>query len=185
MQKAVKKSLGSVLALATIVLIALSLMAAQSSTSQGTTKGKGKAAGKSGAARTAAKHAYQPNEIKWGPPPPFVPAGAEVAVLEGNPMGTTGDFTIRIKAPDGYQIAPHWHPKRENVTIISGTLNVGMGDKFDESKMAGFSAGSFAYMDPSMHHYVKAVGETVVQVHGAAPLAFNYVNPSDDPSKKK
>jgi quercetin dioxygenase-like cupin family protein len=108
-----------------------------------------------------------------------------MAVLEGNPAGTTGDYTIRVQMPDGYQIAPHWHPKRENVTVISGTLNFGMGDKFDESKMTPYTAGSFAYLDPSMHHYVKAVGETVVQIHGMAPLAFNYVNPADDPSKKQ
>jgi hypothetical protein len=25
----------------------------------------------------------------------------------------------------------------------------------------------------------------VVQVHGMSPLQFNYVNPNDDPSKKK
>ena len=51
--------------------------------------------------------------------------------------------------------------------------------------MKPFPAGSFAYLDPSMHHYVKMQGETVVQIHGAAPLAFTYINPSDDPRNKK
>jgi hypothetical protein len=86
--------------------------------------------------------------------------------------------------PNGYKISPHWHPHRENVTVISGNLKVGMGDKFDESKMTPFGAGSFAYLDPDMHHYVMANGEVVVQVHGMSPAQFNYVNPSDDPSKK-
>lgn len=86
--------------------------------------------------------------------------------------------------PADYKIAPHWHPKRENVTVISGALKVGMGDKFDGSKMGTFAAGSFAYLDPDMHHYVMASGETVVQVHGMSPLQFNYVDPEDDPSKK-
>jgi quercetin dioxygenase-like cupin family protein len=117
--------------------------------------------------------------------PAFVPPGAQLAVLEGDPTASTGDFTIRIKMPDGYRIPPHWHPKRENVTVVSGTFKVGMGDTFDETKMGGFGAGSFAYMDPSMHHYAMASGETIVQVHGMSPLAFNYVNPGDDPSKKK
>ncbi len=130
-------------------------------------------------------NAYTPDAVKYGAAPPFIPAGAQLAVLEGNPMGTTGDYTIRLKMPDGYKIAPHWHPKRENVTILSGTLNFGMGDTFDESKMKPFAAGSFAYLDPDMHHYVKAQGETVVQIHGMAPVKFNYVNPEDDPSKKK
>jgi hypothetical protein len=59
-----------------------------------------------------------------------------------------------------------------------------MGDTFDTSKMMDMPAGSFGYMDPSMHHYVMAEGETVVQVHGMSPVQFNYVNPADDPSKK-
>jgi quercetin dioxygenase-like cupin family protein len=90
-----------------------------------------------------------------------------------------------LKMPDGYRIAPHWHPLRENVTVISGTFKVGMGDRFDESKMATFPAGSFAFLDPDMHHFAMASGEVVVQVHGQAPLQFNYVNPDDDPSRKK
>ena len=133
----------------------------------------------------AAKHAFTPDDVQYGPPPPCVPPGAQVAVLEGNPAATTGDYTIRVKAPDGYVIPPHFHPKRENVTVISGTLNVGMGDKIDEGSMKPFAAGSFAYLDPSMHHYVKAQGETVVQVHGQAPLAFTYITKSDDPRNKK
>jgi quercetin dioxygenase-like cupin family protein len=132
-----------------------------------------------------ADNVFTPDKIPYGPVPAFVAPGAQLAVLEGDPTASSGDFTIRIKMPDGYRIAPHWHPKRENVTVVSGTFKVGMGDTFDEAKMGSFAAGSFAYMDPDMHHYAMASGETVVQVHGMSPLAFNYVNPSDDPSKKK
>ncbi|MGA2003080.1 MAG: cupin domain-containing protein [Terriglobales bacterium] len=130
------------------------------------------------------QNAFTPDQIKYGPPPPFIAPGAQVAVIEGDPMASSGDFTVRLKMPDGYKIAPHWHPKRENVTVISGTFKAGMGDKFDESKMMTFPAGSFVYLDPDMHHYAMASGEAVVQVHGISPLQFNYVNPADDPSKK-
>jgi ChrR-like protein with cupin domain len=130
------------------------------------------------------KNAFTPDTIPWGPPPPFINPGAQLAVIEGNPGATSGDYTVRLKMPDGYRIAPHWHPQRENVTVISGTFKVGMGDTFDKDKMASFSAGSFAFLDPDMHHYAMAVGEVIVQVHGNAPLQFNYLNPADDPSKK-
>ncbi len=130
------------------------------------------------------QNAFTPDQIKWGPPPPFVAPGAQLAVNEGNPMASSGDFTIRLKMPNGYKIAPHWHPKREYVTVISGSFKVGMGDKFDQTKMTTFPAGSFAYLDPDMHHYAMASGETIVQVHGMSPLQFNYVNPADNPSKK-
>jgi hypothetical protein len=131
------------------------------------------------------KHVFMPDAIPYGPAPAFVVAGAQLAVLEGNPGAASGDYTIRLKMPDGYRIAPHWHPQRENVTVISGTFKVGMGDSFDESKMGAFPAGSFAFLDPDMHHYAMASGEVVVQVHGKSPLQFNYVNPNDDPSRKK
>ncbi|MGD0823763.1 MAG: cupin domain-containing protein [Terriglobales bacterium] len=130
------------------------------------------------------QNTFTPGQIKYGPPPPFVAPGAQLAVIEGDPMASSGDFTIRLKMPNGYKIAPHWHPKRENVTVISGNFKVGMGDKFDQAKMMTFPAGSFAYLDPDMHHYAMASGAVVVQVHGMSPLQFNYVNPADDPSKK-
>jgi len=134
---------------------------------------------------TSEKHAFTPDAIPYGPAPAFVAPGAQLAVLEGNPAASSGDYTVRLKMPDGYRIAPHWHPQRENVTVISGTFKVGMGDHFDESKMGAFPAGSFAYLDPDMHHYAMASEEVVVQVHGTAPLQFNYVNPADDPSRNK
>jgi uncharacterized RmlC-like cupin family protein len=129
-------------------------------------------------------NAFTPGQITYGPVPPFVASGAQLAVLEGDPTASSGDFTIRLKMPAGYKIAPHWHPKRENVTVISGNFKVGMGDKFDTATMKLFPAGSFAYLDPDMHHYAMASGATVVQVHGQSPLQFNYVNPADDPSEK-
>lgn len=138
-------------------------------------------------AKTASseKHAFTLDAIPYGPAPAFVAPGAQLAVLEGNPGASGGDYTVRLKMPDGYRIAPHWHPLRENVTVISGTFKVGMGDRFEESTMGSFPAGSFAFLDPDMHHYAMASGEVVVQVHGMAPLQFNYVNPQDDPSHKK
>ena len=134
-------------------------------------------------AESGTQNAFAPDQIKWGPAPPFVAQGAKLAVIEGNPMASSGDYTIRLKMPAGYKIAPHWHPKRENVTVISGDFRVGMGDKFEESKMTSFPAGSFAFLDPDLHHYAMASSETIVQVHGMSPLQFNYVNPMDDPSK--
>ena len=132
-----------------------------------------------------AQNVFTPDQVKFGPAPPFLPPGAQLAVLEGNPMASSGDFTVRLKMPDGYKIAPHTHPNRENVTVLSGTVKVGMGDQFDASKMMSFGTGSFAYLDPSMHHYAMGSGETVLQIHGMAPLKINYVDPNDDPSKKK
>jgi catechol 2,3-dioxygenase-like lactoylglutathione lyase family enzyme len=139
------------------------------------------------AAQSAAHetHEFTPDTIPWGPGPPFLNPGAQLAVLEGNPAASSGDFTVRVKMPDGFRIAPHFHPNRENVTVLQGTFKLGMGDHFDTKKMAAFTEGSFAFLDPNMHHYAMACGEVIVQVHGQSPLQFNYINPEDDPSTKK
>jgi quercetin dioxygenase-like cupin family protein len=128
---------------------------------------------------------FTPDTIPWGPAPPVVPPGAQFAVLEGDPTGSTGDFTVRLKMPDGYRIPPHWHPNRENVTVIGGTLKLGMGDVFRTEKMTALPNGSFGFLDPNMHHYAMACGQTIVQVHGQSPFQFNYINPEDDPSNRK
>src|ERR1041384_1667291 len=73
----------------------------------------------------------QPDGLKWHAGPPSLPKGAQIAVLEGDP-GKEGPFVFRVKVPDGYRIPPHTHPKTERVTVISGTFNIGMGDKFNE-----------------------------------------------------
>src|SRR5256885_5199362 len=127
-------------------------------------------------------HVYQSaKELKWGPAPPVVPKGAEAVVLDGNPLGEGGAYTLRLKMPDGYKIPPHWHPTDENVTVLSGTLGAGMGDKMDAAGGQLIKAGGFVRMSKSVHHYAWAKGPTTIQVHGNAPFAFTYVNPADDP----
>ena len=122
------------------------------------------------------------SDIQWGDAPPSVPAGAKFAVLEGDPA-KAGFFTIRLKTPDGYRIAPHWHPTDEHLTIISGTFHLGMGDKFDEASGTALPAGSYASTPAKMRHYAWTTGETEVQVSGMGPFQINYVNPADDPRK--
>ncbi len=121
-------------------------------------------------------------EMKWGPAPPSLKKGAELAVVSGNPAAA-GPFVIRLKVPAGYIIAPHWHPTDEHVTVISGTFAVGMGEKFDAKAMKEMPAGSYGMLPAEMRHYAMAKTAAIVQVHGTGPFVLNYVNPADDPSK--
>ena len=122
-------------------------------------------------------------DLKWGPAPPGLPPGAEAAVLSGDP-GQTGPFVIRAKFPDGYSVPPHFHPTDENVTVLSGSLAVGTGDKLDPAAAKTLAAGDFVKMPKAMHHFAIAKGVTTIQVHGMGPFAVTYVNPNDDPRKK-
>jgi quercetin dioxygenase-like cupin family protein len=122
-------------------------------------------------------------DIKWAPAPPSIPAGAQVAVLYGNP-GKDGMFAMRLKMPKGYRIAPHTHPKPEIVTVISGTARLGMGGTPDPAKAKVLPAGSFFAMSPGMPHFFLADEDTVIQLNSTGPWSLTYVNPADDPRQK-
>jgi len=139
---------------------------------------------KPAAQKAPSKHVIvTPDQVKWGPPPPALPPGSEAAVLEGDP-GKAGMFTVRLKMPDGYTVPPHSHPTDERVTIISGSLMAGMGNKMDEAAMQALNTGAYANMPARMNHYVRAKGETIVQVSAMGPFEVKYANPNDDPRKK-
>jgi hypothetical protein len=127
---------------------------------------------------------YPSAEIQWKDGPASLPAGAKFAVLEGDPS-REGFFTMRLWLPDGFKIPPHWHPKVERVTVISGTFNLGMGEKFDQTATRAMLTGTFGFWPSEMRHFAWAKGETVLQLHGTGPWMITYVNPSDDPRKPK
>jgi hypothetical protein len=124
-----------------------------------------------------------PDAVKWGPAPPGLPAGAQIAVLTGDPRKPV-PYVLRAKLPDGYRVPPHWHPTDENVTVLKGTLMVGKGEKFSADSSAALTPGSFARMPRGMRHFAWTKGETIIQVHGVGPFDIVYVNPEDDPRKK-
>jgi quercetin dioxygenase-like cupin family protein len=139
-----------------------------------------------GAPATPTQHAtiVQPDQVNYGPAPASLPAGAELAILEGKPS-EPGPFTMRLRLPDGYRIPPHYHPAIEHVTVLEGTFKVGMGEKFDASALTPLKAGTFGALAPGTRHFAQAQGRTVVQVHGVGPWKLVYVNPADDPRNKQ
>ena len=124
-----------------------------------------------------------PSEIQWGDAPPVFPKGAKMAVLYGDPSKPGELFIVRLKVPAGYKIPAHWHPTDENVTVISGTFNMGMGDKLDPAKSKAFPAGSFAVAPAKVNHFAFAKNAAIVEVSAIGPFAMTYVNPADDPTK--
>ena len=118
--------------------------------------------------------------VKWGPAPPMLPKGAEIAVLAGNPA-EAGLISLRLKVPKGYIVPPHWHPMAEQVTVVSGTVNLGMGEKLDKSKSQEFSAGGFYSLPAQKAHFAWTSTGAVIQIALMGPFAITYVNPADDP----
>ncbi|HJS47341.1 MAG TPA: cupin domain-containing protein [Gemmatimonadales bacterium] len=123
-----------------------------------------------------------PDAVTWMSAPPILPPGATVAILEGDPA-KPGPFTMRLRMPDGYRIAPHFHAALEHVTVLSGSFLVGMGGKWDAAALKSLPVGSFGVIPPGMQHFAQARGETVIQLHGIGPWGLTYVNPADAPGQ--
>ncbi|HXH28973.1 MAG TPA: cupin domain-containing protein [Candidatus Polarisedimenticolia bacterium] len=123
-------------------------------------------------------------EASWGPAPNMLPPGAQIEVLGGNPMGDSL-FTVRLKFPAGYRIPAHSHPRDEHVTVLSGKLHIGMGDKLDPAGGKALGVGGFGLMPANANHFAYCNEATTILLHGWGPIEFKYVNPADDPRNQK
>jgi hypothetical protein len=125
----------------------------------------------------------QATALKWGPAPPGLPPGSQVAIVAGDP-GKAESYVLRAKLPRGYRVMPHTHSTDENVTVLSGTAHIAMGANFDAKKGDTLSAGGFFTAKQGMQHYFWVTSPTIIQVHGIGPFDITYVNPDDDPRRK-
>ena len=159
----------------TVLLAAFAIIApAQSATKSKT----GKAPTKAAAAHEAKMVA--PDQLMWSPLLP----GIERAVVLGDPS-KAGTFVLRLRATDDAKIPPHWHPTDEYVTVLAGDASVGMGKSWDDSKLNAAPVHAAAMLPARMPHYAQFKKGTEVQVTGSGPFVINFVNPADDPNKKK
>ena len=131
----------------------------------------------------AAKKAATPAELKWGDAPPGLPAGAQLAVVSGNPAAA-GAFTIRLKMPANYSVPAHWHPTDEKVSVVSGKLAYGMSDRLNRTSAQGLNAGESVVMKAKMNHWVLTADGAEIEVSGTGPFNITYVNAADDPRPK-
>ena len=111
-----------------------------------------------------------------------VAQGRRDAVVTGDP-GKAGSYVVRVKVPTNYQITAHWHSKAENLTVLSGDVNVGMGDKLDKNHSSKLEAGGFIFLPSKMNYFLWVSGPAVFQIHAEGPFDIVYANPEDDPSK--
>lgn len=124
----------------------------------------------------------QPDALKWATPAVYAP-GAQLAVIKGDPS-KEGHYVVRLKVPAGFKIAAHTHPNDENVTVLSGTFNIGTGEKLDQTKGMLVKAGGYSFVAKGMAHYAWFTEDTVLQLHGIGPQGVTYIDPADDPRKK-
>lgn len=134
------------------------------------------AAGSAAAPKTA--------ELKWMDGPPGLPAGAQFALVSGNPA-KAGKFTIRARLPANYAVPPHWHPTDEKVSVMSGRMAYGMSDRLDRANALTLGPGENVVMKAKMRHWVFTGDPTEIEVSAMGPFAITYVNPADDPRRRR
>lgn len=116
----------------------------------------------------AKKIIVTPNELQWKQGPAAVPE-SKMAVLEGDPK-QKGFFVMRIKLPAGSKIPLHVHENVERVTVISGKINLAMGDHAENP--TELPAGSYFSLAPNIPHNVSVAEETVLQIATYGPWTF-------------
>jgi len=126
------------------------------------------------------------SEAQWGPAPPFIPAGAQLAVLSGDPTKPV-PYSVRLKFPANYAIQAHSHPTDENVVVVSGAVTFGVGDKLVKgSANTTIGVGGYMLATAGMNHFAyTGATEATIVLYGIGPVDFKYVNPADDPRNVK
>jgi hypothetical protein len=119
------------------------------------------------------------HNVKWEDDP----MGIKVAVLQGNPY-EKGLYTIRVIVPAKWSVAPHWHPNMEVVTVLKGSLFVGTGKRFDESKAVLVEKAGLSAMPAKVVHYAFTKEECIFQVHGMGPVERFFINTVEGKNNK-
>src|SRR5712664_4818624 len=124
--------------------------------------------------------AVTPAEMKWPSQGGLAAPGMEQLNLLGDPA-KPGPYTLRLKFPKGFRIAPHTHPDSREVTILSGTFATGYGEKFDAARLKILPAGSFYTEPANVPHYIEIKEEVVLQVSGTGPSGRKFVDRPESP----
>lgn len=114
-----------------------------------------------------------PDAIKWTSPAAL--PGIQTAWVLGA-GDKPGPYLLRAKMSPGSRIAAHTHPEERSGTVLSGTVYLGFGPTFDESKAVAIPTGGVWVAPANVPHYLWAKdGEAVYQCGGIGPSGTNFV----------
>ena len=103
------------------------------------------------------------------------PSGVKFVNLENN-QGYKGEYTTRRLLPAHFNSLPHYHPYDSRVTILSGTLHIGVTKKFDKKLTDAYPAGSFLIIPARAVHIVWTDQPVVLQLTEFGPRKRYFLN---------
>lgn len=123
------------------------------------------------------QHVVAAADIEWRACPPTLPAGCEIAVLEGDPQ-LPDLFTVRFRVNEEFVMPPHTHPRDERVTVLSGRMAVAFGEDADRLNASEFGPGDYYVNAHNAVHSVWADEPSVIQITGIGPWEARFVDDS-------
>lgn len=121
------------------------------------------------------------DNLEWSDGPGSIPPGAKFVLLEGDPASGK-IFTMRVFLPPKYLIPFHFHDGDERVTVLEGSVEIGIGDTPESAFITRFQEDGYYMTPPPLKHFVRAGPEgCVLQLTGLGPWSIHYVDPKDDP----
>jgi len=97
-------------------------------------------------------HTAKSKNLQWADCPPLMPAGCQIAVLNGE-LGKP-NIDIFFKVPPNYDIPNHYHTSPERMVLVSGELHV----TYEDEKTTVMKAGTYAYGPSQKPHVAKCQG---------------------------
>jgi len=123
--------------------------------------------------KAAAPKGVTAKDVKWSE----VPELAKGA-MRHDPYGDgkKEPHVFTLKFPAGVVRPPHWHGADECVTVLSGKILFGQGEKLDEKKAVEVPAGGYVIVPAKLPHWLLTKEEAVFTVTVNGPRDIFYVN---------
>jgi quercetin dioxygenase-like cupin family protein len=113
----------------------------------------------------------QAKDVPWEDAPGMV-KGVKTVLQYGDPA--KGPYIILLKFPKDLPNPPHYHTADEAVTILSGTMITGEGQKVDEAAGKVVPAGGYFIIPGKTAHWGRATEDVVLTRLGNGPRDIFY-----------
>jgi quercetin dioxygenase-like cupin family protein len=115
----------------------------------------------------------QAKDAPWEDAPGMV-KGVKTVLQYGDPK--IGPYIILLKFPKGIFNPPHYHTADEAVTILSGTMITGEGEKVDDAAGMPVDAGGYFIIPGKTTHWGRATEDVVLTRLGNGPRDIFYLD---------
>ncbi len=112
----------------------------------------------------------RPEDIDWRPFSAFPPS-VRLAVVVGHPL-RTWPLSDQGQGAAWRETDADGHPEDRIDTVMSGVFYIGLGDRFDGSRVKAYPPGSVVILPGTPHFHWAKSGEYVTQVTAIGPLGI-------------